>query len=154
MMKMSTMLILLYLSIIVNPIDHDIVRVNVPLVYARSGVPSFITIEVEIKDGFHIQANEVRDEFIMPTSVEIKPHQDFIINKLEYPKEKKFQLKGSDKFLDVYDGRIQIRTLFSTRKEIKKGQNQLRGKLNYQACDSLQCFFPRTVDFAMNVEIE
>jgi len=132
---------------------NEIVKVNVPKVIVQAGKSSVINITVEVKNGYHIQANKVNNEFIIPTTLEINDDKEIILKKQVFPSAKKFKLEGTDEHLDVYDERFAISIFFRTRKEIQRGIRQLNGKLNYQACDSVRCLFPRVIDFSIDVEV-
>jgi hypothetical protein len=129
----------------------EIVKVNTQKVIVNAGSDSVIKIAIEIKDGYHIQANEVKDPFI-PTTLEIKGDREIIIKDKVFPPAKKFKLEGTDYYLDVYDGIFEINIFFTTKKEIRKALHHLYGQLNYQACDSVRCLFPKTVEFSLDVE--
>ena len=131
----------------------EIVKVNVPKVIVKAGRHSEINVSIEIKNGYHIQAHEVRDEFLIPTTLEINGSKEFIIKKQVFPSSKKFKLKGTDKYLDVYDGKFEIRTFFTTQKETQRNIHHLNGKFNYQACDSIRCLFPRSIKFLIDVDV-
>ena len=131
----------------------EIVKVNVPKVIVQAGKSSVINITVEVKNGYHIQANKVDNEFIIPTTLEINGDEKITLKKQIFPSAKQFKLEGTDEHLDVYDGRFEINIFFKARKEIQKGIRQLKGKLNYQACDSVRCLFPRVIDFSIDVEV-
>ena len=131
----------------------EIVKMNAPKVIVQAGKHSVINVAVEVKSGYHIQANKVDNEFIIPTTLEIRGDKAIILKKQVFPSAKKFKLEGTDEYLDVYDGRFEISIFFRTQKEIQKGIRQLNGKLNYQACDSMRCLFPRVIEFSIDVEV-
>jgi thioredoxin:protein disulfide reductase len=152
-MKLWVTIFLLFDAIVVQKTTNEIVRVNVSNVVVQAGKQAVITIEVEVKEGYHIQAHNVQDEFIVPTTLEITTGKELAIGKHVYPKEKKFRLEGTDTYLDVYDGKFDIQISFSAKRGIQKGLYQLPGKLRYQACDSARCLFPRTVEFLIDVNV-
>ena len=129
----------------------EIVKVNTQKVIVRAGLDSVINIAIEIKNGYHIQANKVENQFI-PTTLEIKGDRGIIIKDKVFPPAKKFKLEGTDQYLDVYDGIFEISILFTTKNKIPKGLHHLYGQLNYQACDSMRCLFPRSIEFSLDVE--
>ncbi|MBA4055426.1 MAG: hypothetical protein C0490_11990 [Marivirga sp.] len=134
-------------------VNDELVKVNVPNVTVQTGRQSMISVSVEVKEGYHIQAHAVNDEFIIPTTLEIDGSKEFVIKKQVFPSAKKFKLEGADQYLDVYDGRFEIHTFFIAQKKTQKNVHHLNGKLNYQACDSVRCLFPRTIEFSIDVEV-
>jgi hypothetical protein len=131
----------------------EIVKVSVPTVNVKAGNHFDVNVLIEIKNEYHIQAHEVTDEFIIPTTLEINASKEFTIKKQVFPSSKKFKLKGTNKYLDVYDGKFEIRTVFTLQKEIQRKVHHLNGKLNYQACDSMRCLFPRNINFSIDVDV-
>ena len=130
----------------------EIVNARAQKMIVSKGADSVIHIVVEVKKGYHIQANKVSNEFI-PTTLEIKGDHGIILNDQVFPQAKKFKLEGTEEYLDVYDGKFAINIFFKTQREIKTGIYELDGKLNYQACDSIRCLFPRSTEFAIEIEV-
>ncbi|HLF34982.1 MAG TPA: protein-disulfide reductase DsbD domain-containing protein [Cyclobacteriaceae bacterium] len=147
-------LFLLYSLTAGGQVRDEIVKVNVSKVIVKAGRQSVINISVEVKDGYHIQANEVNDEYIIPTTIEIDGGSEFIIKSLNFPSVKKFKLEGTDVDLDVYDGLFEILAFFNSQKTLPKDLYQLNGALTYQACDSIRCLFPKTIKFLIEIEVQ
>jgi hypothetical protein len=137
-----------------NQVDSsDILQINAPVAVVYAGKSSAISIEIKVKQGYHIQANKVKDEFLIPTTVQVKSEEKIIIENQIFPPTQEFKLEGTDEFLDVYDGAFKINIPFRTKKEVQKGKYMLPAKLHYQACDSKTCLSPKTVDFIIQVEV-
>ena len=131
----------------------DVLKITVPEVIVRAGESSIFKMEVEIKKGYHIQANKVNDDLLIPTTLEISENKNITTGKQEFPPAKKFQLEETDIFLDVYDGVFEIKIPITTTKEIPKGKHTLKAKLRYQACDHKTCLFPKTIDFSFTIKV-
>ena len=129
-----------------------IVKINVKESIVYTGGSSVIEIEVNVKEGYHIQANKVNDESLVPTTLEVNSTEFTTTNKIEFPPSKQFQLQGTDGVLNVYDGKFLIK-LFLTP-AAQTGKHILGAKLKYQACDSKSCLFPRVIDFSIPIEIK
>jgi len=127
------------------------VTVSESIVY--DGIRTMIPIRVGVKEGYHIQANSVDDESLIPTTLEVHDDKNIIIGKQEFPLSKKFQLEGTDTFLNVYDGEFQIKLFVSAVAKTQTGKYTLKAKLRYQACDSRSCLFPKVIDFSIPLEI-
>src|SRR5688500_8159828 len=84
-----------------NVYPDDIVTVIIPKVIVQAGKHSTMLVSMEVKSGYHIQAHEVDDEFIIPTTLEITGNDDFVIQKQIFPPSKKFKLEGTDNYLEV-----------------------------------------------------
>ena len=152
----SRLLISLFISLLLGnrqTTSQTIVTVNVSesIVYVERNI--IVPIWVTVKEGYHIQANKVDDENLIPTKLEIK-NDTITINKQEFPASKKFKLEGTGTFLQVYDGRFQVRLFLSPESKAVEGKYILKASLRYQACDSNSCLFPRVVDFSIPIEVK
>jgi uncharacterized protein len=132
----------------------DIVTIQVIDSIVYSGKSNKVEIEVNVKDGYHIQANEVNDESLIPTTLEITSNEYLITRKQEFPRSKKFKLEGTDRFLNVYDGKFLIKLFIDPPKTAAESKYFLEARLRYQACDSKSCLFPRTINFSIPLEIK
>jgi hypothetical protein len=132
----------------------SIVRVSAPSVIIRVGGHKLIPVYIFVKKGFHIQANKVTDEFIIPTTLEIDSSGVLYVGKQRYPAPKKFRLEGTTQDLPVYDGSFTILIQCRVGEKVQKGKYILPAKLHYQACDHKTCFFPKTVTFKIEVQVK
>jgi hypothetical protein len=133
--------------------SDSIIKITVPEVVAYAGKSAVIYVYVVVKEGYHIQANKVNDEFIIPTTLDINADKIIIAGKQVFPAGKKFKLEGTSDSLFVYDGKIKITIPFKASEKIQKGKYTLDAKLHYQACDNKTCFFPKTIDFSIAVKV-
>lgn len=134
-------------------VSQDLVKITIDKVIIYAGKSSMIKVGVEVKKGYHIQANKVSDEFMIPTVLEIKSVRNILLDKQLFPSSKKFKLVGTDNYLDVFDGIFEIGVPFQTKAKINKGKYSLEAKLHYQACDSKRCLFPKNVNFVIPIEV-
>ena len=135
--------------------DADsIVRVLAPSVITRVGESKLIPVYISVKKGFHIQANKVTDEFIIPTTLEIDSNEVLSVGKQKYPAPKKIRLVGTTQYLPVYDGNFKIIVHCRIGQKVPKGKYTLQATLHYQACDHKTCFFPKTVIFPIEVQVK
>jgi hypothetical protein len=132
---------------------ESIVKANAPEVAVYAGKSGEIHIYVTIKKGYHIQANKVNDDFIIPTTLEINTGEIIATGKQSFPLGKKFRLEGTSDYLLVYDGVFKITVPFKASEKIQQGKYTLDAKLHYQACDTKTCFSPKTVVFSVVVKV-
>ena len=153
-MKYS-LLILLSFSILsaTGQQKTEIVKLTVPKIRVDQGNSSTIEIGVEVKEGYHIQANQLDNEYLIPTALTIKADTNIIIGKQAFPQSKKFKLEGSADYWNVYDGSFDISLELKTTGIIQKGKYNLTATFHYQACDSKSCLSPRTINFLIPIEI-
>lgn len=134
--------------------SDEIVKVSTSKIITQAGKQSSISVSVDVANGYHIQAHKVKNELMIPTTLEMKSNNWFAFKKQVFPSTKKFKIDGTDEYLEVYDGRFEIQAFLTTQKQTQKGFYTIMGKLKYQACDSMRCLFPRSVDFSIEVEVQ
>ncbi len=152
-------LILLLIIGIKPPKSHllsqsQIVEVgNLSIVTIEPGNRSTVNIPFQIKYGYHIQADTVNDDNLIATILTFENIEGIELSKPKYPDYKEFRLKGTEEKLLVFDAEMQIQVTISVSETVKKGSYSLPGSLYYQACDSVQCLFPRRVNFQVGIEV-
>ena len=134
--------------------SRDVVSVHVDESVLHEGKNSTVFIRVEVKEGYHIQANRIEDESLIPTTVEMNSNEKITVAGIKFPRPKKFKLEGTDMFLSVYDGQFLIKLSLRPSANASAGKHIVRAKLQYQACDSARCLFPRAIDFLIPLEVK
>lgn len=137
------------------PLSPDIVTVQVGESVVYAGESNWVEVGVTVKEGYHIQANKVNDESLIPTTLEIKNNKFLTISKQEFPPSKQFKLEGTDNSLDVFDGKFLIKLLLDpVITKDAESKYVLAARLRYQACDSRSCLFPKSIDFSIPIEVK
>jgi len=114
---------------------------------------AFGTVNIMIKEGYHIQSNKVDDEYIIPTKLDVIDNEFIQLIEIVYPEGKDFNLVGSDMILNVFDGEFEIKIKLRIDSQDVLGEYQLDAILHYQACDDKSCFAPKSIEFVIPVEI-
>jgi hypothetical protein len=120
--------------------------------HLASGGEQKISLSFRIKEGFHIQADQVKEENLIPSLLSFETSPDLSIGEPVYPQSKEFWMDGSEESLLVFSDIVEITVpiIFSTSAE----GIVLKGKLHYQACDASKCYFPRNLEFVLRLNIE
>lgn len=126
----------------------DFVKLYPPTSYTITAEKnqSFV-ISFKIKDGFHIQANEVLDDNLIPSYISFEENPNVILGTPIYPQTEKFLMESSETPLLVFSNEISISVPIISFSSETEEDIVLKGKLFYQACDSSKCYFPRVLDF-------
>ena len=112
-----------------------------------------IALELQIKQGFHINANKPAEEFYIPTDVSFNQNDNFSVTEIMYPEGEFISFAFSDEPLLVYEktlyfvGKLVISENVSTMKET------LEGVVNYQACNDHTCMAPDQATFIAEIEV-
>lgn len=129
----------------------DVVSVSVSETLLAPGQKGFIIIRVKVNEGYHIQANKVTNQSLIPVSLEVTASRFFIINKALFPPYKSFRLEGTEDELNVFDSIFIIRLPIKATTNIQEGRYALKARIKYQACNARTCLFPRKIDFDVPV---
>jgi len=137
-----------------TPTTSDIVRVTVPRLNAVSGTVATARLRVTVKDGYHIQANSVREEYLIPTVLSFQDDITFVSESVVFPPGKALSVGGVGEPWLVLDGSFDVVITFRvSAAQTGPALNHWRGILRYQACDQKRCFPPVSVEFDLPVEV-
>ena len=137
------------------PSGKDVVK---PEVYAsmepagRGG--SFqIAVVMKIRPGFHVNAREKSEEYLIATDLKAELPSGFSSGEVVYPKGKLETFTFSKKPLNVYQGSVILRLPVSVLDNAAVGEQHIPLKLRYQACSTELCLPPTTIplDAAVNI---
>lgn len=104
-------------------------------------------LNFKIISGWHINANKIKDEFLIPTEIKIE-NKDLKIKEIIYPEGKKISLGFSKAPLLVYNDTFEIKISGKFLNEIK----DFKGKIIYQACNDEMCIPPQELPFSIEFE--
>jgi DsbC/DsbD-like thiol-disulfide interchange protein len=111
------------------------------------------SITLDIREGYHVNANPASDRFYIPTEVRAEPQDGLTPGKPVYPKGVSRKFEFADAPLSVYDGRAVIKLPLRADKSMSKGRHTLRAKIRVQPCNDEACLPPREIDAAIPVTI-
>lgn len=123
-------------------IDYDKVIVN------KGSSTWYIEVPFRIDKGIHIQDIIETKENVLPTVVKLMlPIEgvEYSFKELQY---KSVQLDAIKHKVITNAFKIYIELVI---KEVTKMPESIEGSLFYQACNDKQCFFPRTLDFEIEL---
>ena len=137
------------------PSGRDVVK---PEVYAsmepaaRGG--SFqIAVVMNIRPGFHVNAREKSEEYLIATDLKVELPSGFTSGDVVYPKGKLETFTFSKKPLNVYQGKVILRLPVSALASAPLGVQHIPLKLRYQACSTELCLPPTTLPLDAVVNI-
>ena len=106
-----------------------------------------INVKATVQEGFHINANKIADEDLIPTTISIT-EGDFKLAKVSWPAAKTFKFSFSETELQVFANTFTIGLTLKGKKELKPGKYEVKGAVHYQACNDKACFAPKDVEFS------
>ena len=104
-----------------------------------------IVLLVDVKDGWHINANPAKPDFLKPTVFSMKSKHGTEMTVSRYPPGKKLSIEDIEEPLHVYDKRIAIFGTVKVPKDAAGKTEEMELLLRYQACNDRQCIRPTTL---------
>ena len=118
------------------------------------GMSFQVAIALKIRNGFHVNAREVTEDYLIPTDLRAEVPAGFKLGAVTYPKGTLQTFTFSkNKKLNVYSGNVTILLPLTVLATAPLGPQHIPMKLRYQACSTEICLPPVTkeVDATLNV---
>ena len=106
-----------------------------------------VNVRLNITSGWHIQASNPTDDYLIPTRLSLDT--DIAeITQIDYPPAKDLQFPFAERAIAVYTDSLNVPLTLS----FKTRPQTLSLLLTYQACDSTRCLSPQTQRISLNVK--
>ena len=135
--------------------SKDVISVDVLLSQDRvhrGGEIKFALI-TEIKEGWHINANQVDNEFAIPTEIIIDTLNGVITNGSIFPEFERKQFLFSEDALPVFEGKFNVITSLKFSDDFSIGEVTVSGSIYYQACNDRMCLNPTKIPWDFNIDV-
>lgn len=117
------------------------------------GTTARVAFQVKLGAGWHTNAHQPKDEYLIPTTLTLEPAEGVSIGALVYPQPIMAKLAGSDEELAVYGEAFVIGAEIALAETVPLGALELKGSLRYQACDSKQCYMPKSIPVGVSLKV-
>ncbi len=115
----------------------------------RAGAEIEIPLVVRIRPGYHINSDQPREEYLIPTAATWEAPA-LKLERVKFPEAEVVQYSFSDEPLSVFSGEIVITSVFRVPEKVP-ALSSIRGSLRYQACNDKACLAPTSADFEVAV---
>lgn len=132
----------------------DVVKASPQEVTLAAGEVGDAVVKLEIKNGYHVNANPPSFSYLKATQLEITPADGISVQFMTYPDPLTRKFAFSEKPLAVYEGEATLKARLKADKSAKTGTHNLSAKLSVQACDEAVCYAPGTMDVTVPVNIK
>jgi Disulphide bond corrector protein DsbC len=137
------------------PSGREVVKpeVYVSLEPAARGSKFEIAVVMKIRTGFHVNAREKSEEYLIATDLKSELPSGFTSSEVAYPKGKLEKFSFSKTPLNVYQDTVVLRMPVTALASAPLGEQHIPLKLRYQACSMEICLPPVTLalDAAINI---
>ena len=102
-----------------------------------------VVVTLSVKEGWHLYANPVGDENLIPTTLSLAPDQPATLVKVTYPpgEEKALASSGPEK-VALYEGSVELTARVRLDPDAKAIPDALRLVVRHQACNDRACLAP------------
>jgi thiol:disulfide interchange protein DsbD len=137
------------------PSGRDVVK---PEIYASldpvgRGSAFQIAVVMKIRPGFHVNAREKSEEYLIATDLKAELPAGFNSGEVVYPKGKLENFTFSKKPLNVYQGTVVLRMPVTALASAPLGEQHIPLKLRYQACSTELCLPPVTIPLDVTINV-
>ena len=102
-------------------------------------------VEMTVAPGWHVNAHDPRDDFLVPTTLTVVPPDGMRAGAVVYPEPVERKLTfGGDRPLRLYAGRVRFTARLEGTPAADAGP--LRASLRFQACNDSRCLPPHTLE--------
>lgn len=114
----------------------------------RRGQVHTLTVQLDIADGYHVQAAPLPDGYI-PFRVNVSAPEGVSSEPFAYPEPTPHRLPGLDDDLHIYSGSVRVATpiLFNVREDVS-----ITVSVQAQACYDRDCLLPETHTFKLTTQ--
>ncbi|MCZ6703462.1 MAG: protein-disulfide reductase DsbD family protein, partial [Ignavibacteria bacterium] len=112
-----------------------------------------IAMVTKVKDTWHINSNNPKDKFLIPTTVMVDDTINFNLLKIAYPEAHDIKLGFSDNPLSVWEGKVYFGGLVKAADNLSPGKYPLVVSVEYQACNNQSCLAPTIVADTLLIQI-
>jgi len=118
-----------------------------------AGTESRAALVVTLPEGWHVNANEPLESFLIKTELKFEASDVFEVSGITYaePEVKKFGF--SDEPMAVYEGEFLIGYTVRVQAGTAPGDHELSATLRYQACDDTSCYAPKNVPVVARLKV-
>jgi thiol:disulfide interchange protein DsbD len=117
------------------------------------GTPFRLAVVINVAAPWHINANPVSAEGLIPTTLTVQAPVSVVIDRIVYPTGKKTTVSWADQPVALYTGRAIILVEAHVRPDATPTKLTLEANLRHQACNDKICVAPVTIPLALETEI-
>ena len=134
--------------------DADVVRVGSPKeVQIRAGGETEAEVRLDIKEGYHVNANPPTDKNLIGTALTVAGGEGLTAGAPVYPRAVMKKFEFDERPLAVYEREAVIKFPLRAAPSAARGQQTLPAKVRVQPCNDQACFPPRTIETTIPVTI-
>ena len=120
---------------------------------AHAGSSVKVAVVVEVASGYHINDHVPSLDYLIPTELKLQAAEPLSLGSISYPKGSPVKFSFLDTPISVYQGKLLVGATVKVAAGAKPGAYNLKGTLNYQACNDHACLAPTSLPLALTVNV-
>jgi len=132
----------------------DVVKAMPQETTIAKGESGVALVRLQIKNGYHVNANPPSQSYLKPTEIELKPAEGISVEFITYPDPLVKSFAFSETPLKVYEGETELKVHLKADKRASPGKHNLSAQLRVQACDDKVCYAPGAMDVTVPVNVK
>jgi thiol:disulfide interchange protein DsbD len=113
-----------------------------------------VRLEFKIREHWHVNAHRPHEDFLVPTTLTLKPVAAVRPGAPRYPDPTEAKLSFSETPLAVYERKFEIEVPMTAARDAAKGKYAIAGTLRFQSCNDQVCLPPATIPVSFDVQVE
>ena len=110
-------------------------------------------VVAEVAAGYHINDHVPSLDYLIPTQLKLELTPPLEPGRAAYPKGTSRKFEFMDQPISVYEGRLVVGQQLKVAADAKPGAYQLKGALEYQACNDHACLPPSKLAVSLEVRV-
>jgi len=112
-----------------------------------------LTLEVNIRSPYHINAEQPLEDFLIGTTVTFKPKPGATFKKVKFPPAETRKTDLSENPMAIYEGKVDVTAEVELAADFPGPELVIEGTVGYQACDNQSCLPPADAAFSLKVPV-
>jgi uncharacterized protein len=112
-----------------------------------------VVIFVQIKPGWHIQGNDVKESWQHRTEVTLQSKLGATLEQVSYPKGRLSLEAGARQASPIYEEKAVIRGVINVPESAASRTDELKIVLDYQVCNSKECHPPQKLKMVATIPV-
>ena len=112
-----------------------------------------LLIELDIKDGWHINSNQPLEDFLIPTEITFRSQKGVSYGRIQYMEPELKNFTFSDTKVSVFEGVVYAKTTITISPDFEGSDLLIEGTINYQACNDQSCLAPDMIKLTCNIPV-
>lgn len=111
------------------------------------------TVTLHVAEGWHINADRPRQEYLIGTTLSLTDTDGFTLQTMRYPEPEMIAFSFANDSLAVYTGRVPIQVSLQAADTLSAGVYSLKGQARIQACSDRICLAPDSMPVTIPIEV-